>query len=191
MSRQAPGEGVSVRPSYRQLRPRRHPKGRVPFPAPLPSRRAPVAQWIEQWFPKPRAQVRFLPGAYFSCKHGICDHPPSARGCPRFLTAPESVVARSPLNAVLSVTITDFCPSCDAPSHTARRAPGNARSGRAVQQHTPLPRPADAASGATGFCSDARTRRRSHQSHDAVEIGTSGIPELSTHDYPSVMAVAM
>ena len=24
---------------------------------------APVAQWIEQWFPKPRAQVRFLPGA--------------------------------------------------------------------------------------------------------------------------------
>src|SRR5215471_16854009 len=27
--------------------------------------RAPVAQWIEQWFPKPRAQVRFLPGALF------------------------------------------------------------------------------------------------------------------------------
>src|SRR5215218_2314232 len=26
-------------------------------------RRAPVAQWIEQRFPKPRAQVRFLPGA--------------------------------------------------------------------------------------------------------------------------------
>ena len=25
--------------------------------------RAPVAQWIEQRFPKPRAQVRFLPGA--------------------------------------------------------------------------------------------------------------------------------
>ena len=25
----------------------------------------------------------------------------------------------------------------------------------------------------------------------AVEIGASGIPELSTHDYPSVMAVAM
>ena len=24
---------------------------------------APVAQWIEQRFPKPRAQVRFLPGA--------------------------------------------------------------------------------------------------------------------------------
>src|SRR3954454_9325368 len=29
----------------------------------LPSDVAPVAQWIEQWFPKPRAQVRFLPGA--------------------------------------------------------------------------------------------------------------------------------
>ena len=28
-----------------------------------PHRRAPVAQWIEQRFPKPRAQVRFLPGA--------------------------------------------------------------------------------------------------------------------------------
>src|SRR5262245_52993286 len=27
------------------------------------SRKAPVAQWIEQRFPKPRAQVRFLPGA--------------------------------------------------------------------------------------------------------------------------------
>ena len=25
---------------------------------------APVAQWIEQRFPKPRAQVRFLPGAF-------------------------------------------------------------------------------------------------------------------------------
>src|SRR5690242_7435002 len=25
--------------------------------------KAPVAQWIEQRFPKPRAQVRFLPGA--------------------------------------------------------------------------------------------------------------------------------
>ena len=24
---------------------------------------APVAQWIEQWFPKPRAHVRFMPGA--------------------------------------------------------------------------------------------------------------------------------
>src|SRR5262249_56690285 len=29
----------------------------------LPSRRAPVAQWIEQRFPKPRAHVRFMPGA--------------------------------------------------------------------------------------------------------------------------------
>ena len=28
-----------------------------------PSRRAPVAQWIEQRFPKPRAHVRFMPGA--------------------------------------------------------------------------------------------------------------------------------
>ena len=27
-------------------------------------RLAPVAQWIEQRFPKPRAQVRFLPGAF-------------------------------------------------------------------------------------------------------------------------------
>jgi hypothetical protein len=26
-------------------------------------RLAPVAQWIEQWFPKPRAHVRFMPGA--------------------------------------------------------------------------------------------------------------------------------
>ena len=29
----------------------------------LPCARAPVAQWIEQRFPKPRAQVRFLSGA--------------------------------------------------------------------------------------------------------------------------------
>ena len=28
-----------------------------------PSRSAPVAQWIEQRFPKPRAHVRFMPGA--------------------------------------------------------------------------------------------------------------------------------
>src|SRR5690348_11546702 len=34
----------------------------VPIPA-IPFGRAPVAQWIEQRFPKPRAQVRFLPGA--------------------------------------------------------------------------------------------------------------------------------
>jgi hypothetical protein len=27
------------------------------------AKNAPVAQWIEQRFPKPRAQVRFLPGA--------------------------------------------------------------------------------------------------------------------------------
>ena len=33
--------------------------------------RAPVAQWIEQWFPKPRAQVRFLPGALSTCA-SIC-----------------------------------------------------------------------------------------------------------------------
>jgi hypothetical protein len=31
---------------------------------------APVAQWIEQRFPKPRAQVRFLPGAFQSSR--IC-----------------------------------------------------------------------------------------------------------------------
>ena len=31
--------------------------------AALPSARAPVAQWIEQRFPKPRALVRFRPGA--------------------------------------------------------------------------------------------------------------------------------
>ena len=30
---------------------------------PLPSAGAPVAQWIEQRFPKPRAHVRFMPGA--------------------------------------------------------------------------------------------------------------------------------
>src|SRR5438067_9319952 len=36
---------------------------------PLP--RAPVAQWIEQRFPKPRALVRFRPGAS-RCSSGIC-----------------------------------------------------------------------------------------------------------------------
>ena len=36
-----------------------------------PSQNAPVAQWIEQRFPKPRAQVRFLPGASIQA---ISDH---------------------------------------------------------------------------------------------------------------------
>ena len=46
--------GVPRRPSPH--RPQAHGPG-------TPRLRAPVAQWIEQWFPKPRAQVRFLPGA--------------------------------------------------------------------------------------------------------------------------------
>jgi hypothetical protein len=33
------------------------------------AKNAPVAQWIEQRFPKPRAQVRFLPGAFRSSRH--------------------------------------------------------------------------------------------------------------------------
>ena len=38
--------------------------GPISYPrAALPSGRAPVAQWIEQRFPKPRALVRFRPGA--------------------------------------------------------------------------------------------------------------------------------
>ena len=45
-------------------------KGESLAPATLPSRRAPVAQWIEQWFPKPRAQVRFLPGASIAACQG-------------------------------------------------------------------------------------------------------------------------
>jgi hypothetical protein len=32
---------------------------------------APVAQWIEQWFPKPRAHVRFVPGAFPSGRAGV------------------------------------------------------------------------------------------------------------------------
>src|SRR6266849_6393563 len=37
----------------------------------LPCARAPVAQWIEQRFPKPRAQVRFLSGALLRRVEGL------------------------------------------------------------------------------------------------------------------------
>jgi WD domain, G-beta repeat len=40
----------------------RNERRRFRLSAGLPSRRAPVAQWIEQRFPRPRAQVRFMPG---------------------------------------------------------------------------------------------------------------------------------
>ena len=36
-----------------------------------PFRRAPVAQWIEQRFPKPRALVRFRPGALLAMEPGV------------------------------------------------------------------------------------------------------------------------
>jgi WD domain, G-beta repeat len=40
----------------------RNERRRFRLSAGLPSRRAPVAQWIAQRFPRPRAQVRFMPG---------------------------------------------------------------------------------------------------------------------------------
>jgi hypothetical protein len=44
-----------------------------------PSDKAPVAQWIEQRFPKPRAQVRFLPGAFRLGKSIPCEYPQMRR----------------------------------------------------------------------------------------------------------------
>ena len=41
------------------------------------SERAPVAQWIEQWFPKPCAQVRFLPGVPVRSPPARRGHPPA------------------------------------------------------------------------------------------------------------------
>ncbi len=38
-----------------------------------PSHKAPVAQWIEQRFPKPRALVRFRPGALLDRTSEVAD----------------------------------------------------------------------------------------------------------------------
>ena len=56
--------GTSAASILRPAVERRSPRLEQPSRHELPqAARAPVAQWIEQWFPKPRAQVRFLPGA--------------------------------------------------------------------------------------------------------------------------------
>ena len=52
--------------------------------------KAPVAQWIEQRFPKPRAQVRFLPGASFAPLMAAC----RATQGPSVLDRPSWTVSR-------------------------------------------------------------------------------------------------